>query len=385
MCSPETEERWIRTELHGSSCPGSQRNPRHHPPISGNDWYLLMGAKTRVRGRTKARKVIRQPTLLCFMAKRSEGDSSLGGARQRASTATSAFGVSKRESHDSSTYYNSRMNANLASSRDVGSPQDLPEQFENVLLEQDARSLPLPDNCVQLVVTSPPYNASKVYDDDLSLQEYLQLLEEVFSECYRVLSPGGRMVVNVANLGRKPYIPLSTYINNIMLNLGFLMRGEIIWDKSASAGSSCAWGSFQSASNPCLRDIHEYLLVFSKGDYKMPRSKKERENGRIDTIEKQEFIDHTKSIWRFATERASRVNHPAPFPIELPRRCIELYTFAGDVVLDPFNGSGTTCVAAKQTGRTYIGVDLSSEYCQIAEERLEHTPVFELPETKPVA
>ena len=385
MCSPETEERWIRTELHGRSCPGSQRIPRHHPSISGNDWYLLMGAKTRVRGRTKARKVIRQPTLLCFMAKRSEGDSSLGGARQRASTATSAFGVSKRESHDSSTYYNSRMNANLASSRDVGAPQDLPEQFENVLLEQDARSLPLPDNCVQLVVTSPPYNASKVYDDDLSLQEYLQLLEEVFSECYRVLSPGGRMVVNIANLGRKPYIPLSTYINNIMLNLGFLMRGEIIWDKSASAGSSCAWGSFQSASNPCLRDIHEYLLVFSKGDYKMPRSKKERENGRIDTIEKQEFIDHTKSIWRFATERASRVNHPAPFPIELPRRCIELYTFAGDVVLDPFNGSGATCVAAKQTGRTYIGVDLSSEYCQIAEERLKQTPEFEMPESKPVA
>ena len=316
------------------------------------------------------------------MAKRSEDDSSLGGARQRARTATSAFGVSKRESHDSSTYYNSRMNADLASSRDVGPAQELPEQFANVVLEQDARSLPMPNNCVQLVVTSPPYNASKAYDDDLSLQEYLQLLEEVFAECYRVLSPGGRMVVNVANLGRKPYIPLSTHINNIMLNIGFLMRGEIIWDKSASAGSSCAWGSFQSASNPCLRDVHEYLLVFSKGDYKMPRSKKERENGRIDTIEKQEFIDHTKSIWRFATERASRVNHPAPFPVELPRRCIELYTFAGDVVLDPFNGSGTTCVASKQTGRTYIGVDLSSEYCQIAEERLAQTDALELTQTK---
>ena len=134
------------------------------------------------------------------MAKRSEDDSSFGGARHRASTATSAFGVSKRESHDSSTYYNSRMNANLASSRDVGEAQDLPEQFENVLLEQDARSLPIPDNCVQLVVTSPPYNASKVYDDDLSLQEYLQLLEEVFSECYRVLSPGGRMAVSYTHL-----------------------------------------------------------------------------------------------------------------------------------------------------------------------------------------
>jgi len=310
--------------------------------------------------------------------------SSLGGARKRANTATSAFGVSKRESHDASVYYNSRMNADLASSRDVGLIQDLPTEFENVILSQDARKLPLPDNCIQLVVTSPPYNASKSYDEDLSLEEYLSMIAQVFSECYRVLSPGGRMVVNVANLGRKPYIPLSTHINNIMLSLGFLMRGEIIWDKSASAGSSCAWGSFQSASNPCLRDVHEYLLVFSKGNYKMPRSKTERDDGRIDTIDKQEFIDHTKSIWRFATERASRVNHPAPFPVELPRRCIELYTFAGDVVLDPFNGSGTTCVAAKQTGRRYIGVDLSSEYCQIAEERLKQTPVFEMPESKPV-
>ena len=116
----------------------------------------------------------------------------------------------------------------------------------------------------------------------------------------------------------------------------------------------------------------------------MPRSKKERADGRIDTIEKQEFIDHTKSIWRFATERASRVNHPAPFPVELPRRCIELYTFAGDVVLDPFNGSGTTCVAAKQTGRVYIGVDLSSDYCQIAQERLDETPVHVLNQSKSV-
>ena len=233
-----------------------------------------------------------------------------------------------------------------------------------------------------MVVTSPPYNASKAYDDDLTLDEYLKLLHDVFAECYRVLSPGGRMVVNVANLGRKPYIPLSTYINSMMIELGFLMRGEIIWDKSASAGSSCAWGSFQSASNPCLRDIHEYLLVFSKGDYKLPRSKKERAEGRIDTIEKRDFIEQTKSIWRFATERASRVNHPAPFPVELPRRCIEMYTFAGDVVFDPFNGSGTTCVAAKQSGRVFVGMDLSEEYCAIADERIMKTEPALIPEVE---
>ena len=179
------------------------------------------------------------------------------------------------------------------------------------------------------------------------------------------------MVVNVANLGRKPYIPLSSHINLMMNQIGFLMRGEVIWDKSASAGSSCAWGSFQSASNPCLRDIHEYLLIFSKGDYKLPRDKKEREQGRIDTISREDFVKHTKSIWSFATERASRVNHPAPFPVELPKRCIEMYSFVGDVVLDPFNGSGSTCVAAKMTGRTYIGVDLSEEYCEIAQQRID--------------
>ena len=312
--------------------------------------------------------------------KPAEEPSSLDGARRRAGTATSSFGVSKREGHDASLYYNSRLNEGLVASREVGDGQMCPEEHLNSLICGDSRNLPLPDNCVHLVVTSPPYNASKEYDEDLSLREYLGLLHDVFAECYRVLTPGGRMVINVANLGRKPYIPLSSHINIMMHEIGFLMRGEIIWDKSASAGSSCAWGSFQSASNPCLRDVHEYLLVFSKGNYKLPRTKSERADGRVDTVPRDDFIKHTKSIWSFATERASRVNHPAPFPIELPKRCIELYSFVGDVVLDPFNGSGTTCVAAKQHGRHYIGVDLSEEYCSTAERRLDEVEPFVLDE-----
>jgi len=309
-----------------------------------------------------------------------ERDTSLDGARRRASTSTSSFGVSRREGHDASTYYDSRVNEGLVSSREVGDEQALPPTMANTVIAGDSRNLDLPDNCVHLVVTSPPYNASKEYDENLSLAEYLDMLSGVFAECYRVLAPGGRMVVNVANLGRKPYIPLSSHINVMMSNIGFLMRGEIIWDKSASAGSSCAWGSFQSASNPCLRDVHEYLLVFSKGDYKLKRDKKQRAEGRIDTIPRDDFIKHTKSIWSFPTERASRVNHPAPFPVELPKRCIEMYSFVGDVVLDPFNGSGTTCVAAKSTGRTYVGVDLSDEYCAIATTRLDSVEPWAAPE-----
>jgi site-specific DNA-methyltransferase (adenine-specific) len=301
------------------------------------------------------------------------------GAKKRAKTTTSAFGVSKREGHDSSVYYGAKMYDELVKSRDVGEDNEFPPELADVVINGNSKQMPLPDNCVQLVVTSPPYNASKDYDEDLSLSDYLGLLHDVFAECYRVLSPGGRMVVNVANLGRKPYIPLTSHINLIMHDIGFLHRGEIIWDKSASAGSSCAWGSFQSASNPCLRDIHEYLLVFSKGDYKLARSKTERAEGRIDTIVKDEFIQHTKSIWSFPTESARRVNHPAPFPVELPRRCIEMYTYAGDVVLDPFLGSGTTAVAAKMCGRRYVGLDLSEEYCAIAEERLAQTDAWVAP------
>ncbi len=301
---------------------------------------------------------------------------SFEGPRKRAKTTTSSFGVSKREGHDSSAYYKSKMYDDLVSHREVGGPQELPEELKDVIINGDSRNLPLPDNCVHLVVTSPPYNASKAYDDDLTLTDYLNLLHDVFKECYRVLTPGGRMVVNVANLGRKPYIPLSSHVNLIMHEIGFMHRGEVIWDKSASAGSSCAWGSFQSASNPCLRDIHEYMLMFSKGDYKLPRTKSERSEGRIDTISKDDFIKQTKSIWSFSTESARRVNHPAPFPVELPNRCIEMFTFLGDVVLDPFLGSGTTAVAAKQLGRIYVGCDISEEYCGISERRLESTNAF---------
>jgi site-specific DNA-methyltransferase (adenine-specific) len=219
------------------------------------------------------------------------------------------------------------------------------------------------------MVTSPPYNVKKEYDEDLSLDQYRDLLRCVFRETYRVLVTGGRACVNVANLGRRPYIPLHRYIIEDMEALGFLMRGEILWNKGSSASPSTAWGSWKSAANPVLRDVHEYILVFSKQSYSRKRQKQHE-----DTIRKEDFLEWTKSVWSFPAVPARSVGHPAPFPEELPRRLIELYTYKGDVVLDPFCGSGTTCLAARRAGRRFVGYDISSEYCRLAETRLR-TPV----------
>jgi DNA modification methylase len=287
--------------------------------------------------------------------------------RKKKGTRTSAFGAPGRISHDSSPFYNSRLyegqNDNLEI--DYVENEIPPEQLDRIYLQSSEDMSALPGSSVHLMVTSPPYNVQKEYDQDLSLEEYLSLLRRVFREVYRLLVPGGRACVNIANLGRKPYIPLHVYVIHDMLELGYLMRGEIIWDKAASASASTAWGSWLSASNPVLRDVHEYILVFSKQTFSRPG--KDRES----TIERDDFLSFTKSVWTFSAESARAVGHPAPFPEELPRRLIQLYTFEGDVVLDPFCGSGTTCLAAKSTGRHYLGYEINAEYVQKAEERLK--------------
>ncbi len=282
-------------------------------------------------------------------------------------TETSAFGTNGRINHDSSKFYNSRLYSELESKEVTDKTEnELPKEFINKLILGSAENMnELPNNSIHLMITSPPYNVSKEYDDDLSLKEYLQLLENSFKETYRVLVNGGRACINVANLGRKPYIPLSDFISKIMLEIGFNMRGEIIWNKAASASPSTAWGSWQSASNPILRDIHEYILVFSKGDYKREKEKKEN------SITKDQFMEWTKSIWTMNAESARRIGHPAPFPEELPNRLIQLYSFKNDIILDPFIGSGTTAIAALKTGRKYVGYDISKEYIKLAKKRIE--------------
>jgi site-specific DNA-methyltransferase (adenine-specific) len=223
----------------------------------------------------------------------------------------------------------------------------------------------LPDYSIHLMVTSPPYNVSKEYDEDMTLDEYRGLLKAVAEETYRVLVTGGRACINIANVGRKPYLPLHTFIIEDMLDIGFLMRGEVIWNKAASASSSTAWGTWLSATNPVLRDVHEYILIFSKETFSR------RDDDKESTIEKADFLENTKSVWTFPAESAKRIGHPAPFPLELPRRLIQLYTYQGDIVLDPFCGSGSTCVAAVQSGRRYVGYDISAEYIEIARRRLK--------------
>jgi modification methylase len=286
---------------------------------------------------------------------------------RRKSTATTSFGSPGREGHDSSAFYKTRLYADRLLVESEAYIENTIDEIDVIFNGSSEEMKELPDNSVHLMVTSPPYNVGKEYDNDLTLDEYLAFLMRVWKETYRVLVPGGRACINVANVGRKPYIPLHASIMRDMIDLGFLMRGEIIWDKAASASTSTAWGSWQSATNPTLRDTHEYILVFSKGSFR-----RDKMDGRVSTISKEEFLEFTKSVWGFPSESAKKIGHPAPFPIELPYRLIQLYTFSNEIVLDPFMGSGQTAMAALKAGRHFIGYELIEEYCKLANHRIQN-------------
>lgn len=281
-------------------------------------------------------------------------------------TKTSSFGVSNREGHDSSEFYSRSLYQGLSGPEGKPGQAGLAPDWQgwaDRIYCQSSVSMPIPDQSVALAFTSPPYNVGKEYDGNLSLEDYLAFIQKVGKEVYRVLRPGGRYVVNIANLGRKPYIPLHAHFYRILMAEGFLPMGEIIWQKGKGASGNCAWGSWRSAKAPRLRDIHEYLLVFAKGAFTR------LEKGESD-LSGEEFMEATLSIWQIAPEPAKKVGHPAPFPVELAARVIKLYSYVGDVVLDPFMGSGSTCIAAKALNRHYVGFDISAEYCSLAEKRL---------------
>jgi len=292
----------------------------------------------------------------------------MGYSERRRGTQTSSFGSPGRINHDSTIFYTSKLYEGLPTEKrteyvEVPIP---PRCLDKIFCKTSESMEELPDNSVHLMVTSPPYNVGKEYDESLTLREYRQFLKQIWKEVHRVLVPGGRVCINIANLGRKPYIPLHAFVVEDMLEFDFLMRGEIIWNKAASSSPSTAWGSWLSAANPTLRDIHEYILVFSKGVFRRENTLRKR-----NTISREEFLEFTKSVWTFSAESARKIGHPAPFPVELPYRLIQLYTFKDEIVLDPFCGSGSTCIAALATDRHYIGYDTEEEYVHLAEKRIK--------------
>lgn len=296
---------------------------------------------------------------------------------RRRGTSTSNFGVSRRESHDASAFYERFP----APERSNDITVLLPKPVVNPFVRGDARTMTeVEDGSVALVVTSPPYFAGKQYEEELeregvpsSYGEYLTLLADVFDECVRKLEPGGRLAVNVANLGRKPYRSLSADVINILQELGLLLRGELIWRKGEGVNGSCAWGSFRSAANPVLRDTTERVVIASKGRFDRARSVAERAADGLpheSTLKTEDFMALTLDVWDIPPEFARRVGHPAPFPVELPEQLIRLYTYRNDLVLDPFMGSGSALVAAARLDRRYIGYDLEDEYVKIARKRV---------------
>lgn len=296
--------------------------------------------------------------------------------RTRRPTATARFGSSRRESHDASAFYGRFTAPEVSDDSAVCEPTG-----RDVIHHGDARDMGgVATSSVALVVTSPPYFAGKEYEESLGRDgvpatyvEYLTLLGDVFAECRRVLEPGGRIAVNVANLGRRPYRSLAGDVTDILEKLGLLLRGEVVWWKGRAAGGSCAWGSFQQPGNPVLRDVTERILIAGKGRFDRavkPRRRQERGLPSTSTISRDEFLEATTDLWEMAPESATRVGHPAPFPVALPTRLIELYTYEGDLVLDPFMGVGTTAVAAVRTGRHFVGFETDAGYVERARQRI---------------
>jgi DNA modification methylase len=298
---------------------------------------------------------------------------------RRQPTTTSSFGVSRRESHDASDFYARFTPPQISDDDTLVPPLVVDRIWQGDAAAMDATG-EVADGSVALVVTSPPYFVGKDYELAIgkgeiptSYAEFLAMLRSVFAECYRKLEPGGRIAVNVANLGRRPYRSLSADVITILQDLGYLLRGEVVWWKAKGATGSCAWGTYQRPGNPVLRDLTERIVIASKGRFDRavdPVRRSENGHPNVATIRADDFLELTTDLWEMPAESATRVGHPAPFPVELPQRLIELFTYAGDLVLDPFMGAGSTALASVRTGRHYVGFDTDPEYVALARERI---------------
>lgn len=228
-----------------------------------------------------------------------------------------------------------------------------------------------PDNFVDTIITSPPYNFGLEYKDDkikdsIYWQDYFDKLNRIWKECYRVLKPAGRLCVNIQPLF-SDYMPTHHIISNQLLNLGLIWKAEILWEKHNYNCKYTAWGSWKSPSMPYLKYTWEFIEVFCKESH--------RKEGAFDKIDisSEEFKKWVYAKWDIAPEsNMKKYNHPAMFPEELVVRLLKLFSYQDDIVLDPFNGVGTTMLVAHKLKRKYIGIDVSKEYCEIAKERLKN-------------
>lgn len=246
---------------------------------------------------------------------------------------------------------------------------ELPQKYIDKIICGDSEFLlkDFPDNCIDLIFTSPPYNFGLDYnknEDDHDWEKYFDKLFKVFDECVRILKYSGRIIVNIQPLF-SDYIPSHHIISNYFLNKKLIWKGEILWEKNNYNCKYTAWGSWKSPSSPYLKYTWEFLEIFAKGKLKKA--------GKVEDIDitADEFKKWVVAKWSIAPEREmKKYNHPAMFPENLVERVLKLFSFQNDIVLDPFNGVGTTTAVAKRLNRRYVGIDISDEYCESAERRL---------------
>ena len=235
------------------------------------------------------------------------------------------------------------------------------------LINEDFLKVEIPKNSIDLIITSPPYNVGIEYqnsDDTISYDEYLNWTEKWLQKALQLLKEDGRMCLNIPLDKNKGGIK-SVYadITYIAKRIGYNYQSTIVWNEQ-NISRRTAWGSWLSASAPYVIAPVEMIVVLYKNQWK-------KKNKGISDITKEEFIEWTNGMWSFSGESKKRIGHPAPFPLELPKRCIKLFSYVGDTVLDPFAGSGTTLISAYKLNRKAIGVEISKEYFELAINRIE--------------